>query len=78
MARLTLAERLEKAAAKKAKAEQELARLKAQRRKEDDRRLKELGALVVKAGLGDLPQEALYAAFQKIAQEAKIGDRIAP
>ncbi|MEA1675474.1 conjugal transfer protein TraD [Nitrospirillum sp. BR 11163] len=69
MARLTLAERLEKAAAKKAKAEQELARLKAQQRKEDARKLMELGALVVKAGLGEWPQEVLHAAFLKIGAE---------
>ena len=77
MARLTLAEQIEKAAAKKARAEQDLARLQAQQRKAQARRLEKLGELVVKAGIDGLPEAALYAAFLKIAEEAKADGQIA-
>ena len=71
MPKLTLAQRLERAAARKAKAEQEAARLKLIQKKERTRRLIELGGLAVKAGIDDLPPAALYACFLRIATHAK-------
>jgi hypothetical protein len=71
MPKLTLAQRLEKAAARKAKVEQEEARLKLQQRKERTRRLIEIGGLAVKAGIDDLPAAALYDRFLAIAGDAK-------
>ena len=70
MPKLTLAQRLEKAAARKAKVEQEEARLKLQQRKERTRRLIEIGGLAVKAGIDDLPAAALYDRFLAIAADA--------
>jgi hypothetical protein len=77
MPKLTLAERLEKAAARKAKAEQEAARLKLIQRKERTRRLIEIGGLVVKAGIDTLPSTALYDRFLRIAAEAKDAKAVA-
>ena len=71
MPKLTLAERLERAASRKAKAEQEASRLKLMQRKERTRRLIEIGGLAVKAGIDDLPASALYDRFLAIAADAK-------
>lgn len=71
MARLTLAERLDRVARKKAKVEQEAARLKLAQRKARTRDLIALGGLVAKAGLADLSTTALYAAFKRLAAEAQ-------
>ncbi|MDD3029382.1 MAG: conjugal transfer protein TraD [Alphaproteobacteria bacterium] len=71
MPKLTLGERLEKAAARKARAEQEAARLKLMQRKERTRHLIEVGGLLVKAGIDALPPAALYDRFLHIAAEAK-------
>jgi len=71
MARLTLAERLDRVARKKAKVEQEAARLKLAQRKARTRDLIALGGLVAKAGLADLSTAALYAAFKRLAAEAQ-------
>ncbi len=71
MVRLTLAERLEIAARKKARIEQEEARLKLMQRKERTRSLIALGGLVAKAGLDGLSTAALYAAFKRLAAEAE-------
>lgn len=71
MPKLTLAERLEKAAARKARAEQEAARLKLMQRKERTRHLIEVGGLLVKAGIDQLPPTALYDRFLRIAAEAE-------
>lgn len=76
MPKLTLAQRLEKAEARKAKAEQDAARLKIQQRKERSRRLIALGGLAVKAGIDELPAAALYACFLKIAEGAKDADTV--
>jgi hypothetical protein len=70
MPKLTLAERLERAAARKARAEQEAARLKLMQRKERTRHLIEVGGLAVKAGIDELPPAALYDRFLSIAAEA--------
>lgn len=70
MPKLTLAERLERAAARKARAEQEAARLKLMQRKERTRHLIEIGGLAVKAGIDQLPPAALYDRFMAIAAEA--------
>lgn len=72
MAKLTLAQKLERAAQRKAKAEQEQARLKTEQRKERTRQLIELGGLIVKAKIDHLPPTALYAQFLRIAEDAKI------
>ena len=71
MPKLTLAERLQRAAERKARAEQEQARLKIMQRKERTRRLIELGGLAVKAGIDGLSTAALYDRFLAIAAEAK-------
>jgi hypothetical protein len=71
MPRLTLAERLEKAAQRKARAGQEEARLKKLQRNERTRRLIKLGGLAVKAGIDELPANALYACFLRIAKDAQ-------
>jgi len=71
MPKLTLAERLERAAAKKAKAEEQTARLKLIEKKERTRRLIEIGGLAVKAGINTLPASALYDRFLHIAADAK-------
>jgi|GEM_PF-1316311 len=71
MPKLTLAERLQKADARKARAEQEAARLKLMQRKERTRHLIEVGGLLVKAGIDQLPPAALYDRFLRIAAEAK-------
>jgi len=76
MPKLTLAQRLERAEARKAKAEQEAARLKLIQKKERTRRLIELGGLAVKAGIDELPPTALYACFMHIAKEAKNPDTL--
>ncbi|MCW2247861.1 hypothetical protein M2352_003495 [Azospirillum fermentarium] len=76
MARLTLAEKLERAARKKAQAEQEESRLKAAQRKERTRQLIELGGLIVKAKIDHLPPSALYACFLRIADEAQDKDQV--
>ncbi|MDD4617073.1 MAG: conjugal transfer protein TraD [Alphaproteobacteria bacterium] len=70
MPKLTLAERLERAAARKARAEQEAARLKTMQRKERTRHLIEVGGLLVKAGIDKLPTAALYDRFLAIAAQA--------
>jgi hypothetical protein len=77
MPKLTLAERLERASARKAKAEQEAARLKTIQRKERTRRLIEIGGLAVKAGIDALPSTALYDRFVRIAAEAKDAKAVA-
>lgn len=71
MPKLTLAERLQRAAERKARAEQEQARLKIMQRKERTRRLIELGGLAVKAGIDGLSTAALYDRFLAIATEAR-------
>jgi len=71
MPKLTLAERLERAAARKSKAEQEAARLKLIQQKQRTRRLIEIGGLAVKAGIDTLPSAALYDRFLDIAAGAK-------
>lgn len=70
MPKLTLAERLVRADARKARAEQEAARLKLMQRKERTRHLIEIGGLAVKAGIDELPPAALYDRFLAIAAEA--------
>ena len=69
MPRLTLAERLQRAGQKRIRAEQEEARLRTIQRKMRTRGLIEMGGLVVKAGLDELPPTALYAALLRIAAE---------
>ena len=76
MPKLTLAERLERAEARKAKAEQEAARLKLIQKKERTRRLIDIGGLAVKAGIDELPATALYACFMHIAKEAQNPDTV--
>jgi hypothetical protein len=71
MPRRTLAERLERAARRKARAEQEAAKLKLMQRKERTRRLIEIGGLAAKAGIDGLSTAALYDRFLVIADEAK-------
>jgi hypothetical protein len=71
MPRLTLAERLERAAQRKARAGQEEARLKKLQRNERTRRLIQLGGLAVNAGIDELSANALYACFRRIAREAQ-------
>lgn len=71
MPKLTLAQRLERAAERKIKAEQEAAKLKLMQQKERTRRLIEIGGLAVKAGIDELPAAALYDRFLAIATEAK-------
>ncbi len=71
MPKLSLAERLQRAAARKARAEQEAARLKSMQRKARTRHLIEVGGLAVKAGIDELPPAALYDRFLKIAADAK-------
>ena len=71
MPKRTLAERLELAAQKKAKAEQEQAKLMEMQRKERTRRLIEIGGLAAKAGIDGLSTAALYDRFLKIAADAK-------
>lgn len=71
MPKLTLAERLQRADAKKNKAEQEKARLKLMERKQRSQHLIALGGLAVKAGIDELPVPALYACFLRIAAEAR-------
>lgn len=70
MPKLSLAERLDRAARRKAKAEQDEARLKKMQRAERTRRLIEIGGLAVKAGIDVLPATALYDRFLAIAAEA--------
>jgi hypothetical protein len=77
MPRLTLAERLQRAGQKRIKAEQEEARLRTIQRKMRTRGLIEMGGLVVKAGLDELPPTALYAALLRIAAEVKNPETIA-
>ena len=76
MPKLTLAQRFERAEARRAKAEQEAARLKLIQKKERTRRLIELGGLAVKAGIDELPAAALYACFMRIAADAKDSDTL--
>lgn len=77
MPKLTLAERLERAAARKARAEQEAARLKLMQHKERTRHLIEVGGLAVKAGIDELPPAALYDRFLAIAAEASDNHKLA-
>ncbi len=70
MAKSTLADQLAKVAERKAKAEQDEARLKERQRAERTRQLIELGGLVAKAGIDGLPPSALYACFLRIAEDA--------
>jgi Conjugal transfer protein TraD len=70
MPKRTLAERLERAAQKKAQAEQEQAKLMLMQRKERTRRLIEIGGLAAKAGIDGLSTAALYDRFLRIAEEA--------
>jgi len=77
MTKTTLAEKLAKVAQRKAKAEQEEARLKEQQRAERTRHLIEMGGLVAKAGIDGLSPRALYACFLRIAEEAKDKGNIA-
>ena len=77
MAKTTLAERLAKVAERKAKAEQDEARLKDRQRAERTRQLIELGGLIAKAGIDGLPASALYACFLRIAEEAKDKSKVA-
>lgn len=78
MPKLTLGERLDRAAARKKKVEQEEARLKTMQRKHRTRRLIEIGGLAVKAGIDELPRAALYDRFLGIAQEAKKDPKAVP
>ena len=77
MAKTTLADKLAKVAQRKAKAEQEEARLKDRQRAERTRQLIELGGLIAKAGIDGLPPGALYACFLRIAEEAKDKSKVA-
>jgi hypothetical protein len=70
MPKRTLADRLAIAARRKARAEQEQAKLKLMQRKERTRRLIEIGGLAVKAGIDGLSAAALYDRFLRIADEA--------
>src|ERR1019366_2521829 len=71
MAKTTLADKLAKVVQRKAKAEQDEARLKDRQRVERTHQLTELGGLIAKAGIDGLPPRALYACFLRIAEEAK-------
>ena len=77
MAKTTLADKLAKVAQRKAKAEQDEARLKDRQRAERTRQLIELGGLIAKAGIDGLPPSALYACFLRIAEEAKDKSKVA-
>ena len=70
MPKLTLAERMDKAARRKARATQDIARLEKLQKNEQTRRLIELGRLAAKTGIDTLPPAALYACFLRIAKEA--------
>ena len=78
MPKLTLAERLERAAQRKTRAEQEAARLKRIQRAQRTRRLIEIGGLAVKAGIDELPRAALYDRFLRIAEDAKNNPKAVP
>ena len=71
MPKRTLAERLALAAQRKARAEQQQAKLKLMQRKERTRRLIEIGGLAAKAGIDGLSAAALYDRFLEIAAGAK-------
>ena len=77
MAKSTLADQLAKVAERKAKAEQDEARLKERQRAERTRQLIELGGLVAKAGIDGLPPSALYACFLRIAEDARDAGNVA-
>ena len=70
MPKLTLAERIDRAAQRKQKAEQDEARLKRMQRQQRTSRLIEIGGLAVKAGIDGLPATALYDRFLYIAAGA--------
>ncbi|TAL01126.1 MAG: hypothetical protein EPO08_11465 [Rhodospirillaceae bacterium] len=71
MPKFTLAERLQRADARKLRAEQETAKLKKQQIKARTRRLIEIGGLAVKAGIDELASTALYDRFLSIATESQ-------
>jgi hypothetical protein len=77
MAKTTLADKLAKVVQRKAKAEQDEARLKDRQRVERTHQLTELGGLIAKAGIDGLPPRALYACFLRIAEEAKDKSKVA-
>lgn len=76
MAKSTLADQLARIAQRKAKAEQDEARLKERQRAERTRQLIELGGLVARAGIDALPPSALYACFLRIAEDARDAGKV--
>jgi hypothetical protein len=77
MPKLTVAERLEKIAQRKARDERLEARLKVMQRKAAVRSAAEIARLAVKAGIGHLSAEALYGSFLTIAADAASPDKVA-
>ena len=71
MPKRTIGERLQLLAQRKARAEQQEAKLHEMQRKERTRRLIEIGGLAAKAGIDGLSTAALYDRFLEIAAAAK-------
>jgi hypothetical protein len=77
MPKLSVAERLDKIAQQKRKAEQLEARLKLIQRKEQSRSTAEIARLVTKAGIDHLSADALYGCFLQIAEDAADPEKLA-
>lgn len=76
-AKTSLAERLQRLEQQKARLQLTEAKIKTDERKARTRRLIEIGALVEKAGLADLPANALYGALIETARKAPDAGEIA-
>ena len=76
MPKLSVAERLDKIAQRKAKDERLEARLKLIQKKAETRSLGEISRLAVKAGIDRLSPAALYGSFLQIAADAADPDKI--
>jgi hypothetical protein len=77
MPKLSVAERLDKIAQQKRKAEQLEARLKLIQRKEQSRSTAEIARLVTKAGIDHLSVDALYGCFLQIAEDVANPEKLA-
>lgn len=76
-AKTSLAERLQRLEQQKAKLQLAESKIKDDERKARTRRLIEVGALVEKAGLADLPANALYGALIETARKATDASEVA-
>lgn len=76
-AKTSLAERLQRLEQQKARLQLTEAKIKTDERKARTRRLIEIGALVEKAGLADLPANALYGALIETARKAPDAGEVA-